>query len=65
MNNKCCFQCNERKMLCHSMCEKYEKMKEEINLIKIKRNQYLDGWGHDGCFTPKSGKTKKYERARF
>jgi hypothetical protein len=47
------------------MCEKYKKMKEEINLIKIKRIQFLDGWGYDGCLTPKNGKTRKYQKANF
>lgn len=60
-----CFNCKERKLYCHDICEKYAVMKNEIQTINIKKRQYLDGWGHDGCFTPKSGKTKQYAKTRF
>lgn len=49
-NNKCCKECNERKLGCHSECTRYEEFKERLEKIKIERrkeynkfNRYIYG----------------------
>jgi len=57
---KYCLNCSERKLYCHSKCEKYAKMKQERDLINKKHRQYLDGLGYDGCLSSKSIRKKAY-----
>lgn len=57
-----CLNCSDRKPLCHDSCKRYAKMKQERLQINKKHRQYMDGWGHDGCLAPKSGKIKKMIR---
>lgn len=51
-----CLNCTERKLFCHSSCEKYVRYKNERDLVNKKQREFLDGWGYDGCLSPKKGK---------
>lgn len=55
-----CLNCEDRKLGCHSTCEVYARMKKRQQEINIKQRQFMDGWGHDTCLAPKSGKGKRY-----
>jgi hypothetical protein len=42
MRNSCCRECTDRKIGCHSKCERYKQFREEIELIhKNKRLEHL------------------------
>lgn len=60
-----CLNCKDRKLFCHDNCEKYSNFKKQKEKINKKYRQYMDGRGHDGCLTPKSGRRKKYAQTRF
>ncbi len=64
MSNNC-LNCVDRKLFCHSSCEKYSIMKQEIQIIKKMHRQFLDGWGYDGYLSTKNGKAKKYAKTKF
>jgi len=51
-----CLNCAERKLFCHSNCEKYAKLKNERELICKKHREFLINWGYDGCLSPKRRK---------
>lgn len=51
-----CLNCTERKLFCHSNCERYAKFKYEKELINKKHREFLDGWGYDGCMASKRRK---------
>jgi len=39
--NKCCLNCQERVLGCHSECEKYAEYKKELAEFKEKRNKVI------------------------
>lgn len=53
-----CLNCTERKLYCHDSCDRYAKMKQDRQLIIKKHRQFMDGWGYDGCLSPKRTKFK-------
>ncbi len=55
MSNNC-LNCIDRKLLCHSKCEKYTEYRSKIELINKKQKTFLDGWGYDGCLASKKRK---------
>lgn len=40
----CCYQCEDRKVGCHSICEKYisEHAEREARLVKVRKERALD-----------------------
>lgn len=59
-----CLNCEDRKLYCHSTCEKYTEMKKQIKEVNKKYRQYMDGRGRDTNLAPKS-RIKSYQRIRF
>lgn len=57
---KYCLNCSDRKLYCHVKCEKYSMMKQEREQINKKQREYMDGYGYDGCLSPKNGNIKRY-----
>ena len=51
-----CLNCPNRKLFCHDNCEKYARFKYERDLINKKHREFLDGWGYDGCLSPRGRK---------
>lgn len=64
MNIRCCKDCKDRHMNCHSTCKQY--IEEKANLINIHTKEKLDGRYHayltERKFEARSKQLRKYGR---
>ena len=62
---KACKNCKIRAPGCHDTCKTYQEEKAEHNAKVNYFRKFTDGFGHDGCLTPKHGRIKRFDRTRF
>lgn len=60
-----CIDCTERFPVCQDTCKVHLEAKELHDQKMKYLKKFTEGFGYDGCLTPKVGKFKGYQRTRF